>query len=166
MNGCITVVVKTCEDEAFTVFYMCSIPDLYVCSTHTTSRIATHIYTHPRALLVWAPAISLLILKHTLPCIGVWNVCLYKILIKHMLVYTKPYNVYKCLHVPPTVKLSVAFSSVPLKHITVVSFLLIVLDTVTCRVEVKLACRLAWPVIMMFPTYLISWKLVLCAGRL
>ena len=49
---------------------------------------------------------------------------------------------YKCLHVPPTVKLSVAFSSVPLKHITVVSFLLIVLDTVTCRVEVKLACRL------------------------
>ena len=49
---------------------------------------------------------------------------------------------YKCLHVPPTVKLSVAFLSVPLRHVTVVSFLLIILDTVTWSVEVKLACRL------------------------
>ena len=49
---------------------------------------------------------------------------------------------YKYLHVPATVKLSVTFSNVPLRHVTVVSFLLIVLDTVTCRVEVKFACRL------------------------
>lgn len=49
---------------------------------------------------------------------------------------------YKYLHIPPTVKLSVTFSSVPLRHVTVVSFLLIILDTVTCRVEVKFACRL------------------------
>ena len=52
------------------------------------------------------------------------------------------HTMYKCFHVPATVKLSVAFSSVPLKHITVVSFLLIVLDTVTWSVEVKFACRL------------------------
>ena len=49
---------------------------------------------------------------------------------------------YKCFHVPPTVKLSVTFLSVPLRHVTVVSFLLIILDTVTWSVEVKLACRL------------------------
>ena len=62
-------------------------------------------------------------------------------LIKHILVHTKPY-MYKYLHVPATVKLSVTFSSVPLRHITVVSFLLIILDTVTWSVEVKLACRM------------------------
>ena len=49
---------------------------------------------------------------------------------------------YKYLHIPATVKLPVTFTSVPLKHITVVSFLLIILDTVTWSVEVKLACRL------------------------
>lgn len=49
---------------------------------------------------------------------------------------------YKCFHIPATVKLSVAFSNVPLRHVTVVSFLLIILDTVTWSVEVKLACRL------------------------
>ena len=62
-------------------------------------------------------------------------------LIKHILVRTKPY-MYKYLHIPATVKLSVTFSSVPLKHITVVSFLLIILDIATWSVEVKLACRL------------------------
>ena len=62
-------------------------------------------------------------------------------LIKYILVKHN-HTVYKCLHSPATVKLSVTFVSVPLRHITVVSFLIIILDTVTCRVEVKLAFRL------------------------
>ena len=44
-------------------------------------------------------------------------------------------------HVPVTVKLSVSLSKVPLRHITVVASLMIVLDAVTWRVEVKLAFR-------------------------
>ena len=44
-------------------------------------------------------------------------------------------------HVPATVKLSVSLSRVPLRHITVVSVLVIILDAVTCRSEVKLAFR-------------------------
>ena len=39
-------------------------------------------------------------------------------------------------------KLSVSLSRVPLRHITVVSFLINVPDAVTCRVEVKLEFRL------------------------
>ena len=47
---------------------------------------------------------------------------------------------YKCLvHIPATVKLSVSLSRVPLRHITVV--LVIVLDAVTRRVEVKFEFR-------------------------
>ena len=47
---------------------------------------------------------------------------------------------YKCLvHLPATVKLSVSLSRVPLRHVTVV--LVIVLDAVTRRVEVKLEFR-------------------------
>ena len=38
-------------------------------------------------------------------------------------------------------KLSVSLSRVPLRQVTVVSVLVIVLDAVTCRVEVKLAFR-------------------------
>ena len=54
----------------------------------------------------------------------------------HLLAIT----MYKCLvHIPATVKLSVSFSRVPLRHITVV--LVIVLDAVTRRVEVKLEFR-------------------------
>ena len=40
---------------------------------------------------------------------------------------------YKCLHSPAYVKLSVSFSPVPLRHVTVVSVLVIVLDTVTLK---------------------------------
>ena len=39
-------------------------------------------------------------------------------------------------------KLSVSLSRVPLRHVTVVSVLVIVLDAVTCRVEVKLEFRM------------------------
>ena len=48
---------------------------------------------------------------------------------------------YKCLHSPATVKLSVSLSEAALTHITVVSFLMIVLEAVTRRVEVKLEFR-------------------------
>ena len=44
-------------------------------------------------------------------------------------------------HLPATVKLSVSLSRVPLRHITVVSVLVIVLDAVTRRVEVKFEFR-------------------------
>ena len=44
-------------------------------------------------------------------------------------------------HVPVTVKLSVSLSKVPLRHIIVVASLMIILDAVTWRVEVKLAFR-------------------------
>ena len=53
-------------------------------------------------------------------------------------------NIYiykKCHHLLATVKLSVSLSRVPLRQVTVVSVLVIVLDAVTCRVEVKLAFR-------------------------
>ena len=46
---------------------------------------------------------------------------------------------YSCI--PATVKLSVSLSEVALRHVTVVSVLVIVLDAFTCRVEVKLAFR-------------------------
>ena len=39
-------------------------------------------------------------------------------------------------------KLSVSLSRVPLRQVTVVSVLVIVLDAVTCRVEVKLEFRM------------------------
>ena len=48
---------------------------------------------------------------------------------------------YKFLYLPATVKLSVLLSIVLLRHITVVASLMIILDAVTCRVEVKLAFR-------------------------
>jgi len=52
---------------------------------------------------------------------------------------------YKCfmtiIHSPATVKLSVSLSAVPLRQVTVVSVLVIVLDAVTRSVEVKLAFR-------------------------
>ena len=38
--------------------------------------------------------------------------------------------------------MSVSLSRVPLRHVTVVSVLVIVLDAVTCRVEVKLEFRM------------------------
>ena len=43
-------------------------------------------------------------------------------------------------YLPPTVKLSVSLAVV-LRHITVVASFIIILDVVTCRVEVKLAFR-------------------------
>ena len=43
--------------------------------------------------------------------------------------------------IPATVKLSVSLSEAALRHITVVSVLVIVLEAVTRRVEVKLAFR-------------------------
>ena len=43
--------------------------------------------------------------------------------------------------IPATVKLSVSLSEAALRHITVDSVLVIVLDAVTCRVEVKLEFR-------------------------
>ena len=49
-------------------------------------------------------------------------------------------KMYKFLHLPATVKLSVLLA-VKLRHITVVSFLMNILDAVTCSVEVKLAFR-------------------------
>ena len=49
---------------------------------------------------------------------------------------------YKCFYIPAVVKLSTSFSEVLLRHITVVSFSINILDAVTCSVEVKLALKL------------------------
>ena len=59
--------------------------------------------------------------------------------------YLQTKYMYKCfmiiIHPPATVKLSVSLSAVPLRQVTVVSVLVIILDAVTCSVEVKLAFR-------------------------
>ena len=47
----------------------------------------------------------------------------------------------RLMHLLATVKLSLSLSRVPLRHITVVSVVVIVLDAVTRRLEVKLAFR-------------------------
>ena len=47
----------------------------------------------------------------------------------------------RLMYLPATVKLSLSLSRVPLRHITVVSVMVIVLDAVTRRLEVKLAFR-------------------------
>ena len=49
---------------------------------------------------------------------------------------------YECFYIPAVVKLSTSFSEVLLRHITVVSFSINILDAVTCSVEVKLALKL------------------------
>ena len=46
-----------------------------------------------------------------------------------------------CICAPAAMKLSVSFSEVLLRHVTVATFLMIVLDAVTCIVEVKLEFR-------------------------
>ena len=51
------------------------------------------------------------------------------------------YILYKSVYLPATVKFSILLSIVLLRHITVVSFLMNILDAVTCSVEVKLAFR-------------------------
>ena len=54
--------------------------------------------------------------------------------------YTHTYTIQVIQYLPATVKLSVLLAVV-LRHITVVSFLMNILDAVTCRVEVKLEFR-------------------------
>ena len=61
----------------------------------------------------------------------------------HIHMYTRQVIQYS----PPTVKLSVSLAVV-LRHITVVSLLMIILDAVTCSVEVKLALVKALPLIL------------------
>ena len=63
-----------------------------------------------------------------IPHDGRYNWCVYII-----------YIYKKCHHLLATVKLSVSLSRVPLRQVTVVSVLVIALDAVTFRVEVKLA---------------------------
>ena len=61
--------------------------------------------------------------------------------------YTHTYTIQVIQYLPATVKLSVSLAVV-LRHITVVASLMIILDAVTCRVEVKLALVKVLPLIL------------------
>ena len=58
-----------------------------------------------------------------------------------MLLFQRTTKSERLTYSPATMKLSVTFFRVPLRHITVDESLMIILDAVTCRVEVKLAFR-------------------------